>query len=152
MTTPKFHFRLSTLLSLRQSVRDQCRVRLAEARRADAGIESQLAELHAEQVRTEREHRRAAGPGEVRLDQLAEAGRYAAALRARQAELHELRETLAVELERRRLALLGADRDVRSLEKLRDRDQQQHRLEAGRQESRQLDGAASHVREGVASG
>ena len=143
MTTPKFHFRLSTLLSLRQSVRDQCRVRLAEARRADAEIESRLAELRAEQVRTEGEHRRAAGPGEVRLDQLAEAGRYVATLRARQAELRQRRETLAVEIQRRRVALLDADRDVRSLEKLRDRDQQQHRTETGRREARQLDEVVS---------
>jgi flagellar export protein FliJ len=152
LTTPLFHFRFSTLLGLRQSARDQCRLRLAEARRADAELETQLAQLCAEQRRTERQQRRAAAPGQLRLDQLAEAGRYAAALHARQADLLKRREVLAAETECRRRALLEADRDVRSLEKLRDRDQQRHQLEAGRLESRQLDEVASGGQWLVASG
>ena len=129
----KFHFRLSTLLGLRQSARDECRLRLAEARWADAELANQTAELRAQQARTQAERRRAAGPGRVRLESLAEADRYAAALRARHADLRRRRETLAAELSRR-LALVEADREVKSLEKLRDRDQQRHQLEAARQE------------------
>ena len=134
LTMSKFHFRLSTLLGLRQSARDECRLRLAEARRADAEFANQTAELRGPTGQHPGQRRRAAGPGRVRLASLAEADRYAAALRDRHADLRRRRETLADELERRRLALVEADREVKSLEKLCDRDQQRHQLEAARQE------------------
>jgi flagellar export protein FliJ len=98
-----------------------------------------MAELQAEQARTEAQQRRAAAPGRVRLEAVAQADRYAAALRAQRADLHRRRETLAAETRRRRQALIEADRDVKSLEKLCDRDRERYQLEAARQESRQLD-------------
>ena len=46
----KFHFRLATLLRLRETTRDECRVQLADAQRADAELQSQLARLDMEQT------------------------------------------------------------------------------------------------------
>ena len=49
---------------------------------------------------------------------------------------------MAAEIDRRRRALLAADRDVKVLEKLRERRLVQHRLEEERQLAKQLDEAA----------
>ncbi len=76
------------------------------------------------------------------VDELVEAHRYAAALRAQEEGLRQKRQTLAAEIDRRRQALLAADRDVKVLEKLRERRQAQHRLEEERQLAKQLDEAA----------
>jgi flagellar FliJ protein len=135
-------FQLATLLRLREATRDKCRVELAEARRADEELRVELEQMMAERRRLEDECRRAIGPGAVDVDELVEAYRYAAALRAREERLRQERETLATEVDRRRQALLAADRDVKVLEKLRERRQAQHCLEEERQLAKQLDEAA----------
>ena len=139
MTT--FHFRLASLLRLRQSICDQCRVELADAQRADAELQSQLARLDMEQRQLQGECRTAAGPGPVDLRRLLEARRYAATLRAREAGLHQERQTLGTEIDRRRQALLESDRDVRTLEKLRESQSQAHRQAEDRLEGKRLDEA-----------
>ena len=136
---PEFRFRLEKLLRLRQGARDQCRLRLAESQRADEELQHQLAGLGKEQERLQEQCRQAAGPGAVDLDRLVEADRYAAVLRGEEAELHRQRETLAAEIQTRRDTLLQADRDARTLEKLRDRQHQRYRQEEQRRESKQLD-------------
>ena len=136
---PEFRFRLEKLLRLRQGVRDQCRLRLADAQRADEKLKNQLAGLGKQQERLQDQRRQAAGPGAVDLDRLVEADRYAAVLRGDEAELHRQRRTLAAEIQTRRDTLLQADRDARTLEKLRERQQQRHRQEEQRRESKQLD-------------
>jgi flagellar export protein FliJ len=138
----RFHFRLATLLRLRETARDQRRLQLAEAERADAVLRTQLAELGARQRQLQDECRAAAAAGEVDLPRLVEAHRYAAALREQAAELEQERRTLAAEIDRRRQTLVEADRDVRTLEKLRESQRQAHRREEERQEARQIDEAA----------
>ena len=139
---PKFHFRLATLLRLRETTRDDCRVQLAEAQRADAELQAQSARLDAEQQQLQRECRTAGGPGTVDLPHLVEACRYASALRAQEAELQQQRRALDAEIDRRRQALLAADRDVRMLEKLRENQWQAHRQAEERQEGKRLDETA----------
>jgi flagellar protein FliJ len=138
----KFHFRLATLLRLRETTRDERRVQLAEAHRADAELQSQLARLNVKQEQLQRECRAAAGPGEVDLSRLLEALQYASALRAQKAELRQQRQALAAEIDLRRQALIEADRDVRTLEKLRENQSQAHQQAEDRQEVKRLDEAA----------
>lgn len=137
-----FHFRLATLLRLRETTRDQCRVQLAEVQRIDTELQSQLVQLDAEQSQLRRDCRKAAGPGTVDLPRLVEFQRYASELEIRLADIQRQRQTLATEIEKRREALLEADRDVRTIEKLRELQAQAHRQETERQESKQLDEAA----------
>jgi len=139
---PEPRFRLATLLRLRESTRDECRARLAEACGADQKLIDQLTRLGMEQQRVQDECRKAAGPGDVDVGRLVEAHRYTLSLRAREEELRQRRQTLAAEIQRRRQALLKADQDVQVLEKLRDRRLQRHRLEEERQEAKQIDEAA----------
>ncbi len=138
----KLQFRLATLLRLRETNRDERLAALAEARRADEDLAGRLERLEIEQSRLQEESRKAAGPGAVDVDQLVEAHHYAVLLQTRQEELRRERQTMAVEIDRRRQALLAADRDVRVLEKLRERRSQQHRREEERQAAKQLDEAA----------
>ncbi len=144
---PEFQFRLATLLRLRQSARDECRQRLAEAQCADEDLRDRLARIAAEKQRLHGRGRRCGGPGTVDVDRLTEIERYAAVLRDDAERLRQRREALAVEIQQRRHALLKADQDARSLEKLQDRHRLRHRREAERRESKQLDEAAMHAAE-----
>jgi flagellar protein FliJ len=138
----RFHFRMATLLRLRESARDERRLELADSQRADAQLQSRQDWFRAEQRQIQCERRAAAGPGEVDLPRLIERQRYAAALRAQAADTARQREILAEEINRRRQSLVEADRDVQTLEKLRENQRMAHRLEEERQEGKRLDEAA----------
>jgi flagellar export protein FliJ len=70
---------------------------------------------------------------------LLECQRREALLVAQRNEYARQRELLAAEIERRRAALALADRDVKSLEKLRERHALAAAAEAARREAKQLD-------------
>jgi flagellar FliJ protein len=138
----KFQFRPATLLKIRENTRDERRSELADVQRTDAELENRLTRLEKEQEQLRNECRKAVGPGMLDLSRLVESQRYAVTLRDRQMELIEQRRTLAEEIERRRQALIEADREVRMLEKLRENQLQTHQQHEGRQESKRLDEAA----------
>jgi flagellar protein FliJ len=134
-----FRFRLATLLQLREAARDQRRVALAETCRADEELAGQLTAVGLECRQLQVERRQAAAPGEVNIDQLVDAHRYVLSLRSQKNELIEQRNALAEEMERRRTALIEADRNVQVLEKLRERRFDRYRLEEERRAAKQLD-------------
>ena len=135
-------FQLATLLKLRESTRDECRARLAESQRADQELVDQLTRLGMEQQRVQVECRKAGGPGDVDIERLVEAHRYAVSLRNSENELKQRRQALAAEIQQRRQALLQADQEVQVLEKLRERRLERHRVEEERKEAKQIDEAA----------
>ena len=138
----KFHFRLATLLRIRETARDERRVELAEVQRTEAELHRRWVQLDAQRKQLQHECRQAAGPGPVYLPRLTEAQRYGATLRTQAIDLQEQRRTLAVEVERRRGALIEADAQVRTLEKLRENQWETHRQDEERQESKRLDETA----------
>ncbi len=137
-----FKFRLATLLQLRETTRDERGAELAEAHRAEEAITKQMTYVVHELNSVQAEYRRAAGPGTVDLDRLADAGRWEFALRTRQEELHRQLETAKAEIERLQQRFAEAHRDVRVLENLREHQADQHRQEDTRQETKQLDEVA----------
>jgi flagellar protein FliJ len=139
---PKFHFRLAALLRLREATRDERRVQLAESQRADVELQNQLEQLDEQRNRLQGECREAAGPGEVDLPRLVEAHQFATTLRAQVEQVQEQRRALGAEIDRRRQSLLEADREVRTLEKLRENQLQAHCQDENRQEAKRLDEAA----------
>ncbi len=139
---PKFHFRLATLLRLNESVRDERRSKLAEAFRADELLEQREAMVADEIAATRAGGRKAVTPGAVDLDRIVEAQRYEMALRARQKLLEQQRKAVGGEIERRREAVLAANREVRALEKLRERHKQRYQQDETRREVRELDEVA----------
>jgi len=139
----EFKFRLATLLRLRETTRDERRAELATAYRADQVLQRQLARLNAELDELKAAARRAAGPGKVNVEQLVEAQRYQRTIESRQGQVNEELAALAAEIERRRQALLAAEREVRTLEKLRETRHARHRQDENRREIKQLDEVAT---------
>jgi len=139
---PQFRFRLANLLRLREAARDERRVHLADAHRTDAELQLRQNQTETRLLKLQDDYRTAAGPGAVDVSRLMEGDQYAIGLRMHEEELKRQRQALSCEIELRRQALIEADRDVRSLEILRDNQSQAHRLEEGRQEGKRLDEAA----------
>ena len=136
-----FKFRLATLLRLRESARDQRRSRLAEAFRAEQVIFEQRKSVAAKLADLLHECGEAALPGELDLDRLLVSRRYEATLRMEDRDLAEKQEAIRGEIDRRREALVEANRSVRVLELLRERQQRAHLEKEARLETRQLDEA-----------
>ncbi len=135
----KFKFRLATLLRLRESARDERRTLLAQAYRAEDVILQEQQRLEAERAALERRIRGAAGPGEIEVDRLIEAQRFELVLRAQKEHLARQHELVKAEIERRRQALVEANREVQILENLREKQHERWRGEESRREVKRLD-------------
>ena len=142
----KFKFRLSTLLRLRETTRDEFRTELAQAYRADEIVEREQERLAAELAKLENESRTAASPGQLDVDRLLETRRYCLVLGAQRKHAAGQRHAIAEEIERRRRKLVEADRQVRVLEELRDRQRHRHRDNENRLEIKALDEVAARPR------
>ncbi len=136
MTKP---FRLATLLKLREATRDERRGALAEAFRAEAVLIENLRGVDEELAVLSDDYRDATRPGRIDVDRLLDHQRREALLVAQKAEYNRQRELVAAEIERRREALAQADRDVRMLEKLREKQALADSADAARASARQLD-------------
>jgi flagellar export protein FliJ len=135
-------FRLQPLLKLREAARDRCREELAHAYQAD-----QLLHDRQQAIVRDMEHNRKRTyvhslPGQIDVDGLLSAHRYELLLTTQLRQLAHQREKVGQEIERRRQALVQADREVRILEKLRTRHALARRQREEREELRQLDEVA----------
>ena len=139
----RFKFRLATLLRMRETLRDQCRAHLAEAYRADELLEQRMQQMGEQLELLKRECRLTVSPGVLKVDRVVEAQRFELSLRAQHRQLQLQRQAIAGEIERRRQLLLEANRQVRVLEQLRDRQAARHRHEEVQREIKQLDEVAS---------
>jgi len=134
-----FSFRLQTLLRLRLAVRDERRADLAKAIRAEELLRAQEVELRAELAVMDQRGRNLKAPGAGNVDALLHTHRYQIVLAARLRQLAAQMAEVAAETERRRLALVEADRQVRVLEKLRERQAGVHRQLQERRAAKQFD-------------
>ena len=117
----RFTFRLATLLRLRENERDQRRAELAQAYHADDILRQQDEDLERERIGLLAISREAAGPGAVDIDRLIQTQRYELLLKTHQQQLRRQREAVAAEIDRRRETLVRANREVRILENLREK-------------------------------
>jgi flagellar protein FliJ len=134
-----FRFRLETLFRLRIAERDQRRAELAKAIRAEEMLRGEERMLQQEQVETAERGRQLKSPGAADVDALLQSHRYAVVLAARRRQLASQIVQVEAEIQRRRQMLVEADRQVRVLEKLRERQALAHRKNEGRLEARQFD-------------
>jgi flagellar export protein FliJ len=134
-----FTFRLATLLRIRQSTRDERRMELAQAYQAMNILDQNAADLRDQFAAALDDARRAAGVGRIDVDRLSDANRRQMAAMAEQREVEKQRAILQVEIERRRDALMLADRQVRVLERLRESQLERHEQEFRRLEGKMLD-------------
>jgi len=135
-------FRLAALLRLRLAERDQRRLDLAKALRAVQILQQQQAEAVGEEAQWLAQVRSLLAPGPTDLDAVLAMYRYAAVLRGRLQQLASQLAEVQREAQRRRMALVEADRQVRVLEKLAQRQAQAERYQALRREAQRLDEAA----------
>ena len=134
-----FQFRLATLLKLRENERRQRQIELGQAMEAER-IMLQRAENIAEEIAAAKSSARAASsPGAVSVDTLLELQRYSLQMRAQARLVAEQISQVRTEVERRRQVLVEADRQVRTLEKLRDKQAASFQFELQRVEQRHLD-------------
>jgi flagellar export protein FliJ len=136
MTKP---FRLATLLKLREATRDERRGALAEAFRAEAVLAENIRGVDEELASLAGDYRQATLPGRIDVDRLLDHQRREALLAAQKSEYLRQRELVLAEVERRREALAQADRDVRMLEKLREKQALADAEDAARAAAKQLD-------------
>ena len=138
-----FQFRLKTLLRMKIAERDERRAELAKALRAEALLQEQQAGVAQEQADVKQQARKHKSPGAGNMDRLLATNRYELVLAARATQLQGQLAQVVAESQRRRLALVEADRQVRTLEKLRERQAKAHRTAEERQESKQMDELAN---------
>ncbi len=142
----KYKFRLAVVQKLREARRDQCRAALAEAFRAEQVLAANRAELAAEETALRALQRSAAVGRYLDVNRLLEAQRYELLLKARSQEIAKQATLLDAEIERRRQALVEADRAVRVLELLDERHRREHRRRLARLDTKLLDEAAMIMR------
>src|SRR5687768_17063584 len=138
-----FHFKLQTVLRLRSAERDSRREELAKGHRAEEILRGQQRQLEKEMADLKETTRRLSEPGRGDIDGLLRTHRYELLLRIQTQQLAAQMAQVQAETERRRLAVVEADRQVRVLEKLRERQMLAHRLHAEKQEAKQLDEVAA---------
>ncbi len=142
---PKFRFRLSTLQKLRETHRDEMRSKLGEAFQAERLLGEQVEAVHAEEAELVETHRRSLQSGTTDVNQLLNVQRYSASLKGQLATMGKQMEMLGAEIEKRRLALVEADQEVRVLEKLHERQLDAHRSQVLRAEAKVMDEIASRT-------
>ncbi len=143
----KFRFRLATLQKLRETHRDEMRSKLAEAYQAERLLGEQIVAIHAEEAELEQAHRGALESGATNVNQLLDLQRYSAVLKGQLATMEGQTKMLSTEIEKRRLALVEADQEVRVLEKLHERQLASHRSQKMMAEAKMMDEIASRQME-----
>ena len=137
MTT--FQFRLATLLKLRENERRQRQIELGQAMEAERIMMGRADGVAAEIVLAKEKVRAASSPGQVMVDSVLELQRYTLQLRAQARTIAEQITQVRAEVERRRLILVEADRQVRILEKLREKQAAAFQFDLQRREQLLLD-------------
>jgi flagellar export protein FliJ len=138
-----FHFRMESLLKLREASRQQRRLDLAEAFHAEEILQNQAKQLAQDIHDVVLRSRVSASPGHVNVDELRDTHRYRLVLEAQQAVIKQRIEQITAEVEKRRAALAEADKEVRLLEKLRERRLSEHTAAELRRELMELDEGAA---------
>lgn len=138
-----FRFRLETLLRLRMVERDERRAELAKAQRAEGVLLEQASDLDRQRQELVGTTRQLSLPGEADVDALVRTHRFELVLRTQAVHISNQLVQVRAELERRRQALVEADRGVRVLEKLRERQQAAHQTHENQLEMKQIDEQAA---------
>src|SRR5688572_21363537 len=140
-----FQFRLAAVLKVREAERQQRRLELAQAYEADRLLQEQVDSMAAELALIKQQSRQIAGPGQVNVDKLLEMQRFTLHLIGQTKSIRLQQTSVREELERRRRALVEADRQVRTLENLKEKQLAVHRAEEIKIEQKALDEVGERV-------
>lgn len=134
-----FVFRLEKVLGLRRSHRDRAREELAEAINVMQILEGQKNDLEETFAKQRMTRTAEAQSNQPRVDILLDGRKHELLTIAQQKQLDEKIQMVAEELENRRSKLVEADREVKVLERLRERDKENHHRDKLRFESKEMD-------------
>jgi flagellar FliJ protein len=134
-----FHFRLQTLLRLRIAERDQRHAELSKALRAADVLRADAELVVKEQAALVERSQALKSPGSADVDSLLQTHRYELLLSAKRKQLATQIQQVQTEVERRRMLVVEADRQVRVLEKLKERQALHCRQETDRQQAKLYD-------------
>jgi flagellar export protein FliJ len=137
-----FRFRLESALKLRQEKRDLRRQELARAYEAEKILDHERQTLRQQRLKLKLHVQQRLQPGAVNVQVLLTAQQYNLLLQSEQQSLDSRAQQLQEEIERRRTALREADSEVQMLEKLEQRQRQQHRRRQSKREVQTLDDTA----------
>lgn len=129
-------FRLATVLRLRERERDRAAQDLDQVQRAIAIVDERANEIQTEHRRMDLE-RQEASQGQVAIHRLLDAQRYQLILLGQLQHVSQQRQQLVQEKERREKILVTKQQAVKTLEKLKEKHQEEDRLvQQLRQQSR----------------
>jgi len=137
MPTPGFS--MNAVLRSREVHRDQCRQQWAEARGVETAAESSLADLQERLQRVRNRLREAVAPGTLNVQELSALKALERSLREQLLDCQQRCRQAADHSDHQQTALADADRQVRVLKRLADRQQQEHERELAVREARELD-------------
>ena len=137
----QFTFRLEHVARFRIGERDKRRGALAEAARVVGRLESERNQIRRELRALHDANREASRPGSLDTDYLRRASEFERQLWASQTRIDDRCQVARRHAESCRHALLDAERDVKALEKLRERQSQAHEMHATRVEVQRLEDA-----------
>lgn len=138
-----FRFRLQPLQKVRENIRCERQTELAKAFEAEAVVREKIESLTRGIADTKEEGRKLVAGGRVNVDFLVGLRRHEAYLLAQKAEAEQTLDQVLVEVERRRLAVVEADKEVKILEKLHEKLKERHDNERNAEEIVELDEIAS---------
>jgi len=142
---PQFRFRLQTLLKVRLAQRDERREALAKALRAESIIDERITTTRQEIQAAKEAQRIGAKHGRINVDGFMIVGREGMALQAELMRLANQREQIIAERERRREALVQADRAVQVLVKLKERQLRDFERAETLREAKMMDEVAERL-------
>jgi len=131
-------FRLAAVTRVREMTREQRQIDLAQAVQAAEILARQVSDLQNRRTEVERELREA-GQAALNVDYLMSLRRYQTDIGGQMAQLDEQREQVEQEIERRRLKLADASRQVQVMERLRDQQAKAEQQQAAKREQATLD-------------
>lgn len=131
-------FRLESILRMRERERDEAAAAVAEARMAIEKLDDQHAQIVQEYDELDGMRKRAS-VGAVHPSRLLDIQRYQFVLHAELRQNEDNRQKVFVELQRRESILVEKQQAVKSLEKLRESQQQEYEEKLARQNQDRID-------------
>ena len=135
-------FRLQSVMKLRIAARDERRKSLADALRAESIVSEQITSMEKDIAAAREASRAAASPGLIQVERLLSFNRHELLLDANRRALIKQKKRSPKRLRFADRALVEADRDVKALEKLRERDDRERLIAEDRREQAELDQTA----------
>ena len=141
----KFRYRLAPLLKIRENIRSEKQAELAKAYQAAKIVEEQLERVNSEIAANADKGRQLLKQERLSVDSLLAFRRHEAYLLTQRNHAEGQLEQIKQEIERRRIALMEADREVKVLEKLREKAKLRHDHAEALADMKQMDEVAGRT-------